>query len=281
MKVLVVGTGAGSWQIRGRQLGAAIRACVSTNPTAKEWRDAESIVLVKRAITTWGAIAKEAGPRIAWDVLDVWQQHEGNSVPMERHISNAILQRDLFGVNTLICATNAMAQDLGGVYLPHHARPDLKAAPVRPEAKVVAYEGTPKYLGAWRITLEEVCAKLGLALVVNPPSLAQADIIVALRGGKWDGEVCRRWKSGVKYVNAIAAGRPVITQRCAAWDEILPPGSLVDSHDDLEREIRAWLPAEVRQHAYEESRFSAPRYALASIAGQYRDILSGKTAVAA
>lgn len=268
-RILIVGEGKGSWQIRGRQLGAAIGAVWTSKPTRADWRRADLVVLVKRAIETRSPQRKQ----IVWDALDYWAQPDENALPMAAHIARALTLRDEAGVSLVICATQAMADDLGGVYLPHHSRPGLVATSVRQVAHVVAYEGTPKYLGSWRQALGTACAKLGLTFVINPPNLADADIVVALRGEQWDGAVCRRWKSGVKYVNAIAAGRPVITQASAAWDELQPSGCLVERPDELEHALQSLLPADVRQRCFAETQRLAPRYTLVNIAHRYREIL--------
>lgn len=273
-RILVIGEGKGSWQIRGRQLGAAIGAVYTSTPTRADRSRADLVVLVKRAIETWGAIAAASGKQIVWDALDYWAQPQENALPMAAHIARALQLRDEAGVSLVICATQAMADDLGGVYLPHHSRPGLVATPVRKVAKVVAYEGTPKYLGSWRSALDTACATLGLTFVINPPNLADADLVVALRGERWDGEVCRRWKSGVKYVNAIAAGRPVITQPSAAWDEIQPPGRIVDHPAELETALRALVPADARHYCFAQAQVQAKRYTLAPVAKQYLDMLS-------
>ena len=47
----------------------------------------------------------------------------------------------------LIGSTQAMADEIEGVYIPHHYRPGLHARPVRDRIEVIAYEGTRKYLG--------------------------------------------------------------------------------------------------------------------------------------
>ena len=96
---------------------------------------------------------------------------------------------------------------------------------------------------------------------------------MAFRDGQWDGWACRAWKSGVKLVNAIAAGRPVLTQASAARREIQPPGSLVERPDDLELALDIWTPKWARENAYEECRVLAPRYWLDVVAEQYRLLL--------
>lgn len=280
MSILIAGGAKGSQVIRGQQLGQAIGATVQPRP-GRYLGSADVIVLLKRAAQERGEQARKTGARLVWDVLDVWQQPEQNALPMAAHIARVRELQQQVGVSMLIAATQQMADDIGGVYLPHHSRPGLAPTAIRPVAKVVAYEGVPKYLGPWRERLEMACARLGLTFVVNPKSLSAADIIVAFRGGHWDGDVCRRWKSGVKYVNAIAAGRPVMTQPCAAFSEIRPFGTTVQAPDSLVDELAALMPAAARQQALEYSQTRAAEFSLETVARVYKAILTRDAAVAA
>lgn len=269
--VLIVGVGKGSWAVRGVQIGKAIGARVTGAATAADWAWADICILVKRAWETFAQTATDAGVPIIWDAVDFWQQ------PDENHVDDPVaLTRRYMGnlsPTAIICATKAMAVDLGGLYIPHHSRPGLMPAPVRTQLQLVAYEGTPKYLGPWRTALESACARVGAAFVVNPPDLRAADLVVAFRGGPWDGPICRRWKSGVKYVNAQAAGRPVLTQAHAAFEETGVDGRIVDDPDDLESAIRAYLDPAVRQAVFEHAQWRAMSYSLRSIAVEYKTLI--------
>jgi hypothetical protein len=280
MRVLVVGSdGHGSFKVRGRQLGDAIGARVTTHPNAQDWVWADVVVLVKHAATVWGIHAKRSKKPIVWDVLDIWRQPEDNQVSVERIRQKVFDVRDVVGIKTLIGATRAMADQLGGVYLPHHSRPGLAPAPVREGAVTVAYEGQAKYLGSWRGQLEDACAELGMTFVVNPADIREADVIVALRGERWDGDVCRQWKSGVKVVNAVVAGRPMLGQMCAAWDEIVPVGAAMTSAEaDLRHGLRAVSDVDVRRQAYQRGVERAAQFSLPAIARTYRVILESAVA---
>lgn len=279
MRILIVGAdGRGSFEVRGRQLGQALGARVTTTPSRDDWAWAEVIVLVKHAGIVWGPHARllTKAP-IVWDVLDVWRQPEENQVPV-KDLKRRILEvRDVIGATTLIGATEAMAEDLDGVYLPHHSRPGLVPTPPREHASVVAYEGTKKYLGGWARALGQSCADRGLTFVINPPDLSQADIIVAFRDGPWDGEVCRRWKSGVKVVNAIAAGRPILMQDCAAWHELPTYWCPVEDRGhglSLDFLLDHWSKLVHREAPYRAALEDAPKYTLDAIATRYREILA-------
>jgi len=281
MNVLIVGGSKGSWHMRGRQLGAAMGARVTTRPNATDWATADVIVLVKHAVDTWFREAKTSKAALIWDVLDYWPQPTGNQRD-EHDLVREILQvRDTLKIHQLIAATEAMATAIGGVYLPHHHRIGLSPAPVRSELQVVAYEGSPRYLGSWRVALEQVCARLGLSFVVNPRELGQADLLVAFRGEQWDGWACRQWKSGIKYVNAIAAGRPILTQHSAAFGEILPPGLIVEHPEALGLAIEYFAPRDRRESALQRARKKVDEFSVDRIAKRYQAILQSAVGVAA
>ena len=271
-RVLFVGAGKGSWLMRGCQMAEALGARATTQPTSDDWAWADIVVLVKRAVDTWGEVARETGRPLVWDVLDYWQQPEQNATPVLAIAEQIAAVRRRYRIRTVIGATRQMAEVIGGVYIPHQCRLGLAPTPPRSEATTVAYDGQVKYLGPWKAAIEAACARLSVRFVVNPPSLSEADVLVAFRGGVWDGPLCRQWKSGVKYVNAIAAGRPILTEACAAHEELVPPGLTVDSPARLEPALAQLLTREQRALAYAHGLRRASQFTAAAIAGQYRDL---------
>lgn len=276
VNILMLGLGSkpGSWTIRGQQLGAAIGARVTSTPTDADWKWAELAVIVKRSEPRFGPDARRHGVPIVWDALDSWRQPSENGMgevqarqQLKNHIS-AIKPALVIG------ATQAQAEAAGGVYLPHHSRPGLTPAPAREKVSVVAYEGSPAFLGSWHGRLHVACQRRGWTFVINPPDIREADILVALREDPWDGWACREWKSGVKLVNAIAAGRPILTQPSAALSDIGAPGDVVETTSQLDAEFDRWADFEQRQRAVEECTSLAPRYRLESVAADYLKILS-------
>lgn len=279
--VLIVGLGKGSFAVRGRQLGRAIGARVSTEPMAEDLAWADVVVLVKRAILVFGREAQQAGKAIVWDALDFWSQPAQNGLDDASALALYLEHIQTIRPVLTIGATRAMAGAVGGTYLPHHHRPGLIPAAVRPVMTTVAYEGTRKYLGSWGKAIQTACDRLGLQFLINPLDLREADLVVSFRGEEWDGPICRQWKSGVKIVNAMAAGRPILSQPCAAFSEIQPSGDVVDSLSDIEASIAAWQPLERRTRALIECRARASEFALDTVARHYHSILSRMMAVAA
>ena len=279
MNVLVVGSGKGSWEMRGQQLGGAIGARVSSSPSAEDWKWASVAVLIKRAGFKYAALARQFNVPIVWDAVDFWSQPWDNGRPEEQ--ARQILKASLDAIRPALTigATEAMAEAAGGVYLPHHSWRGLK--PVKPQehVKVVTYQGNPVYLGQWRPALVKACARRGWSFATAPDGtgdepLYRSDILVAFRDGLWDGWMCREWKSGVKLVNAIAAGRPMVTQPGAAWREIDPPGWAVDSEENLEAALDHLTTLHARTLVYEACMDLAPRYTLPAVAESFRGILS-------
>ncbi len=182
----------------------------------------------------------------------------------------------------IIAATQAQARAFAPVargaavhYLPHHSWAGLEPAPARATVTTIGYEGNALYLAEWEPVLRRLCAARGWAFVVNPSDLRALDLFVALRGGPWDGYMPREWKSGVKVVNALAAGRPLLTQSTAAFSEIGAPGEVVETRAQLEAALDAWTPYARRAAAVEACRTLAPAYTLAAVAETYRGILIG------
>jgi hypothetical protein len=273
MKILVVGNGKGSWQIRGEQLGAAIGARVVQAPSDDDLRWADVVVLVKRAGAAWAALVQRFEKPIVWDALDFWTQPRQNQ--SSEHQARALLHAQLTAIRPalVIGATAAMAQACApfpAVYVAHHSWDGLRPTLPRRHVETVGYEGNPLYLGQWRRALDEECLRRGWHFVVNPIDLRDADILVAFRDGPWDGWICREWKSGVKVVNAVAAGRPLITQASAGVREINVCHTVVETVADLPAAFDEWTDERQRLKVVEFHTSLAARYRLDVIAGMYR-----------
>lgn len=267
--------------MRADQLGAALGARVHTNPYIDPpWADverAEFVILVKRLKKRWNkwfTRLKERKIPIVWDCVDFWQQPEENDVGKDAVVKQFHRLKGNLGTRVWIVTTERMAADLGGYHLPHHHRVGLAAGPVRRTVSTVAYEGNARYLGPWREIVATAASRRGYTFVENPDSLTDADIVVALRGAEWDGWACRNWKSGVKYANAIAAGRPVITQATAAFGEIAPPGTVIEAPDELGAALDYWADYSRRLDAAHLCATLEPQYRIDAVAERYRQILT-------
>lgn len=275
MNLLFVGAGKGSWEMRGLQMAQALGARATSSPTNQDWAWADLAVLVKRHGMLHAPTARANAVPFVWDALDFWSQPGDNARPEAQ--CRQVLASHVLALrpDLVVGATEAQAYAAGGNHLPHHSWAGLEPTPPRAEVRAVAYQGSPAFLGEWLGTVSRSCVRRGWRFEVNPPDLSQADILVALRSGPWDGWACRQWKSGVKLVNAIAAGRPVIGQATAARKEIVPPGSVVETAEELDQALDYWTPQDRRSMAYDSCLALAPGYTLSSVAAQYRRILEG------
>jgi hypothetical protein len=273
VNVLIIGNGKGSWSMRGVQLGAALGARVTSSPTADDFGWSDVVVLVKRAGAVFATQARTADRPIVWDALDFWSQPGDHRLTESQ--AKALLHAQIRVIKPalVIGATEAMARACDGVFLPHHSWKGLVPTPARELVSVVGYEGNAAYLGKWAPAIQTECAARGWTFVINPPDLRLVDLFVAFRDDPWDGWMPREWKSGVKTVNAQAAGRPLIGQRSAALTEICAPHSVVESARQLSDRCDAWDAREWRNECVGLCRQGAPEYTLAAVADRYRQIL--------
>lgn len=278
-RVLITGSGkSGSWQIRGVQLGAAIGATVLPDADAKTIAAHDVVVLVKRPPTGLIQRLHASGVPMVYDIVDAWPQPAGNSWGYEACIRWMRAQLDIVRPQALVAATRAMAADLTYtrlpvLALPHHARPGLALNPLRHDVSVVGYEGGVAHLGAWQDVVREECQTRGWRFVLNPPSLTDLDIVVALRDRQ--GYAATHWKSGVKLSNAQASGTPFVGAReagyleqaignCEKW--ATSPRSLALAFDEL-------TPLEERERVARWMRTAAP--SLPAVAATYLEWLQG------
>lgn len=213
LKVLVTGSGkSGSWQIRGAQLGAAIGADVQ--PHASDVAGYDLAIVVKRPPLDLLGRLHRAGVPLVWDVVDAWPQPVGNE--WDRVLCMEWMKKQVCAIrpSAIVAATRAMADDCAQfgipvLALPHHARPGQRLNAIREKVAVVGYEGSEQFMtGRWRAIMETECAERGWKFVTNPASLAELDIVVAMRDQA--GYAATTWKSNVKLANAQGSGTPFI-----------------------------------------------------------------------
>lgn len=217
MKVLVSGRGgAGSWTVRGEQLGKAIGAQVKPNASRADARACDLALVVKRTPEAVLDAIRAAGVPWVFDVVDFYPQPLCSSWDRSEAVAWVRQKLKALKPSAVIWPNKRMAADceidLPSTVLPHHHRPGLARNPIRPEVKVIGYEGAPVYLDAWRSAIEAECAHRGWRFLANPTHLAELDIVLALRGGQWDGYPQRHWKSNVKLANAHGSGTPFVGQ---------------------------------------------------------------------
>ena len=269
MNILVTGGGkSGSWQIRGEQLGKAIGATVL--PNAIDIGPFDLAVVVKRPPPDIVSRIHDAAVPLVWDVVDSHPQPGGND--WDRADCIDWLQRQVKQIRpaAIVAATQAMADDceqfgVPVLHLPHHARPHQHITPIRP-MHVVGYEGGEQYLRKWGQIVAEECARRGYVWLVNPESLTECDVLVAVRDQV--GYAPRKWKSNVKLANAQGSGTPIICAREAGYLETAAGGVLfADTREELSAALD-WLEPEATRRSYQQALLaSAPT--LESVASTY------------
>jgi hypothetical protein len=221
VKLLFTGRGtSGSWRIRGCQIAAALGAEAIPNAVNEE---ADVAVLVKRVDDRTVRALRSRGAKLVWDVVDAWPQPDGNTWSERQAFTWLHAEINRIKPDAVIAATDRMRDefrrlDIPVVWLRHHHRPNIRRNPIRERITVVGYEGSPSYIVKWREAIKHECNRIDASFVVNPDTLADCDVVLALRDAK--GYAPRNWKSGVKAENAHASGTPLIASREAGYLEI-------------------------------------------------------------
>lgn len=231
-RILFTGrAGSGSWIMRGEQLAATRRSWRAVaDASARELRRVDVAVIVKAVTPQSLAVLRRWGGPIVYDALDFW--HQPKSAWRRRSEAQRVRDpqtaRTLFATHfqsiapdLVVCATQAMADDLAPLgwktdVLHHHFDPRLETAPPRSTGRrTVLYHGHPAYLRQWRGVATAACVGLGVRFMMSretpPPG---ADVMLAVRGGRFGCWLARRWKSNVKGATAMRLGLPL-----AAWPE--------------------------------------------------------------
>lgn len=274
-RVLVTGKGgtAGSWQIRGEQLGNAIGAEVFPRAEMAEIRGADLIVVVKRTPPDLIKKIRQAGRRWVYDIVDGWPQPYGNE--WSREVASRWLRAHLIDLapDAVVFPTSQMLTDSGwtgpALVLPHHAWPKYHAVQVEAQVRRVGYEGALSYLGHWHGHLERECAARGWELVLNG-DLASCQIGIALRCAT--GYPCGAWKANTKLANLQALGLPAVISPEGSYREfgsgsefgVIEPGELGAAFDTL-------ADYDLRVQISEAAQAAAPR--LQAVASVFREWL--------
>lgn len=106
----------------------------------------------------------------------------------------------------------------------------------------------------------------------RPASLADVDVVLALRGSWWNGYAQQHWKSNVKLANAHGSGTPFIG---APEDGYLETAAGAEywatCESDLARALD-WLESEQARKSVQQ-RFLKAALPVEKVAEQYREVL--------
>ncbi len=220
MKILITGNGtAGSWAIRGDQLGRAVGATIKPRASFEDCSSADLVVVVKRVPGHVLAAIRLSGKPWVLDCVDWWPQ----PCDWDQERSVQWLQQTLTELkpSAIVYGTERMREDAGidGLILPHHSWSKYVAhrPVVRDSISTLSYEGNINYLGRWHSALMEYCSDYGYRLDING-DMRNADIGIALRDDA--GYPARWWKPGTKLSNLHALGIPALCTREAGSESV-------------------------------------------------------------
>lgn len=269
--VLMTGKGtAGSWLIRGQQLGEAIGAEIQPMAEPHDCRQADLVVVVKRTPGTIIQAIRATGRRWVWDIVDAWPQPVGNNWSRDQAIGWLRTELRRLQPDAVVFPTRRMQEDAcftgPSITVPHHAWGKYKPAPLRERVRIVGYEGAAHYLGRWERIVREECERRGWEFRVNG-DMQDADIGIALRDA--DGYPARHWKSNCKQANLQALGIPCLLSRESGYVECASGAEFwIDTAEDIARAFDAVAPLEARQEIRRQQLRAAPR--IETIAKEYR-----------
>lgn len=261
---------AGSWAIRGEQLGEAIRAEVFAQAEMAEMRQADLVVVVKRTPERLLRCLRASGRPWVLDIVDGWPQPEGNAWPRRDAVRWLRDRLAMLEPSAVVFPTTRMLEDSEwrgpALVLPHHAWTKYQPRSVAAVVTRVGYEGDPNYLGHWRGALERACAARGWEFVVNG-DLASCQIGVALRDVA--GYPAGAWKANTKLANLQALGLPALISPEEGYREFGSKAQLeVLDREQLDPALDALADRETRQQLRAHALAAAPR--LDQVAGVYR-----------
>jgi hypothetical protein len=271
VRVLFTGRGrSGSYAIRAEQLAKALGAAEKPQAAYADFLGCDLAVVVKRVPEPIRSGLQSTGRRWVYDCVDCYPQPLCSS--WQRSEAIAWVRKHVATLNptAVIWPNRRMREDCDdgrpGFVLPHHARPNQALNPVREKVSRVGYEGRAEYLQGWAMILHKECERRGWQFVINPPELAELDIVVSFRGGQWDGYAPHNYKSGVKLTNAHGSGTPFVGRREAGCAEMAcgaeywasSPGEISTAFDWLEpQSTREMISDRFRESAYMLERAAA------------------------
>lgn len=277
MKLLFTGRGtSGSYLIRADQLGNALGATVKPLAAHEDFEACDLAVVVKRAPEPIRGGLESSGRPWVYDIVDAYPQPL--SAGWQRSEAISWVRRHLMALNptAVIWPNQRMRDDCDdgrpGIVLPHHARPNQAPNPIREKVATVGYEGSPRYLQGWAMVLHKECERRGWKFAVNPARLADMDIVVAFRGGQWDGYASQHWKSGVKLANAHATGTPFVGRPDDGYTETASGAEYWATSPDEIRIAFDWLESHSTREMVAD-RFVESTYTLDDAAKDLRPFL--------
>lgn len=277
--ILFTGKGtSGSWQIRGQQVGTALGATLKPFASQDDCNAADLIVLVKRGTPALLQYIRRSKRPWVWDLVDFYPQPECYHWDRERSIRWVRQQIGDWNPTAVIWPNQRMRDDCDdgrpGAVIYHHHRPGIQPNDIRDEVRVVAYEGSPKFLGKWGKRLIRECDVRGWDFYINHGKHHQWDICVAFRDAPYNGYAQRHWKSNVKLANCQGSGTPFIGHGEDGYTETATGGEFWCDHPKALSGLLDQLSCvDVRRRA--RAALMQRQFTLEDAVGEYRDVFDG------
>jgi hypothetical protein len=279
VNILFTGSGkAGSWQIRGEQLGSAVGAAIHPQASVQHIARSDLVVVVKRCPDSVLMELRRQKKQWVFDVLDCYPQPQCGFWSKRQSIEwvkNEIARLD---PSAIIWPNRQMFIDCGddrpSCVLYHHFRPSISSHTPKARLLTVAYEGSEKYLDGWKPILADQCTQRGWSFVCNPSSISDADVVVALRASQYAGYAQVNWKSNVKLANAQGSGVPFIGQPEKGYLETASGSEIfIETKEQLSDAFDEVSSFEVRQRMSQIQ--TQKKYSIAQAAIDLRSFLYG------
>lgn len=253
MNVLFTGRGgAGSWDIRGTQLAAAMECTATHHATYPDVLDHDLVVVVKKIPSDVLRYLRLTRKPWVFDALDFYPQPLCTHWQRDEAIAWVQAQIKQLNPTAVLWPNQRMRDDCDdgrpGLVLYHHHRPGLEAITVASKLRTVAYEGAEKYLGQWTQPLTQACKTHGAKFLFNVASMRIADAVVAVRDKPFSGYAQFHWKSNVKLANAQAMGAVFVGQPECGYKETSTGAELwVNNAGELNEALQTLAPQAYRQ----------------------------------
>lgn len=220
MNVLFLGNGAaGSWRIRAEETVAQRDNWYCSSTLSQDMADHFDLFVVVKHLKRWFDVLESTGKPVILDVVDGWSQPADT-----RRVSNLEESLNLFRDKWAfwpffaghIFPTKAMQEDLGCLSpcstVIHHRGMKCRIKPVSRSVNMIGYQGREEFMGEWGDVIRKWCKPHGINFAMNPVSLSELDIGIAVRCELHDSYINRRYKPNIKLANFYMAGLPAVVQ---------------------------------------------------------------------
>lgn len=285
VRVCFVGVeGAGSFEMRGKQMAAA-RLNWHTRRTISRADEEQFDVFCFVKVPQPQVMKRltRIGKKVVFDIVDSWKQPQDDLDCKNRDQARRLFLSawSEFPSDALLFPNSQMRNDFSDVprqscVLYHHYRPEADFVPVRPQPRILAYEGERRFLGEWELLIQRACSETGWEFHINPSSLSEADVGMSVRGAPYSGFLGTNYKSNVKLANFYGWGLPcLIHDSEKACKETAVDGvHFFKTYDDLVDGLKILKSSERRlqiQHGFLKAR---EQFSLKHLAGELERFLS-------